>query len=116
MGYMRHVAILVTSGDMHDIKRAQRQWELIVTGARIAKDNDIFAPSAILPSDRNGYITLVIPPDGSKLGCDRAELGERMRERFKAYLQRERVDWVEVQYGDDQGQQIVTDASRMYRN
>jgi len=53
-------------------------------------------------------------PDGSKEGWPESNEGDTKREMFRAYLNRQRwrdgsspLDWAEVQYGDDEGDNKV---------
>ena len=97
MGYMRHHAIIVTSFDEDLINEVH------------ARAKEIFpAVSEIVPSGINGYASFFIPPDGSKEGWSESDAGNERRELFIEYLISFRyedgsspLDWVEVQYGDD---------------
>ena len=103
MGYMRHNAIVVTS----------YSDELIETAHKLAVE--IFEDvSTITPSKTNGYQSFLVPPDGSKEGWDESDAGDKNRDKFIAWLDSQRyddgstsLDWVEVQYGDDNRETII---------
>lgn len=100
MGYMRHHAIVVTGGFEPETKEAH------------AKAVEIFGSglvSGILASPVNSYWSFFICPDGSKEGWDQSDLGDDRRNAFIEYLDKAGepngfcpVDWVEVQYADEE--------------
>lgn len=99
MGYMRHHAIVVTSGTDR-IEEAH------------AKALEIFGEdvTAIQRSLINGYSTFFVGPDGSKEGWEASDEGNRRRDVFVVWLDAQRYDdhsswlkWAVVQYGDDDG-------------
>ena len=100
MGYMRHHAIVVTSISDDLIKKAN------------AKALGLFGPggvSTILPPQNNGYMTFIVPPDGSKEGWPESDKGDDLREAFIEWLREQyyedggtSLSWAEVQYGDDE--------------
>ena len=104
MGYMRHHAIVVTSWDVQAIEKAHRE-----AVARFP------AVSPLMDSEWNHYLSFFIPPDGSKEGWDASDEYDDCRKSFIQRLDSEyrddgatSLDWVEVQYGDDEGETIVT--------
>lgn len=108
MGYMRHHAIIVT-GDMD-----YRPHEFIAARERA---KTLFGPTLVSPiidSPINGYRSFLIAPDGSKEGWEESDRGDGARDQFKEWLRRERIflDWVEVQYGDDEGVAKIVAHSR----
>jgi hypothetical protein len=63
----------------------------------------------------NGYQSFFIPPDGSKEGWTDSDVGDQRRASFILRLDELRyedgsnvLNWVEVQYGDDNRETIVT--------
>lgn len=100
---MRHHAIIVTSWDEEAITRA---WaESRRSGCDV---------SDIVLGAMNGYRSFLVVPDGSKEGWEHSDIGDANRARLIDWLdaQREvdgssRFDWVEVQYGDDNGDNRV---------
>lgn len=102
MGYMRHHAIIVTASD--------KNIEPIHIKAK-----EIFgdATSNILPAAVNGYRSFFIGPDGSKEYWQMSDEGNSRREDFKRWLNDPRQAnayyprWAEIQYGDENGEQIV---------
>lgn len=108
MGYMRHNAIIVTSclniDEAHD-----KAVELF--NSKCVTD--------ICPSIVNGYGTFVVVPDGSKEGWDTSDIFDVMRDKFVGWLKDQvyedgssPIDWVEVQYGDDNGVTKIIEASK----
>ena len=103
MGYMRHHAIVVTSWDSDILEEAH------------AKAREIFPyVSPISPPATNGYAAFFIPPDGSKEGWPASDDGDDRRNKFIAWLNEQRfpdgstvLDWVEVQFGDENGESKV---------
>lgn len=61
--------------------------------------------SPLSPKEVNGYQSFFIPPDGSKERWDASDEGNRRRNEFIKWLKSRKVlvDWVEVQFGDDEG-------------
>lgn len=90
MGFIKHNAIVVTSGSDETIQAA----------VAIAKG---FGCTVLGPSDQvvNGYCTMVVCPDGSKEGWTDSDEGDERREHFKAWLNKVKVSWVEVAFGGD---------------
>jgi len=103
MGYMRHHAIVVSSWSGEDTRKAHKHAM------------DIFPlVSEILTTNINGYHSFFIPTDGSKEGWDESDLGDDRRDSFIKWINSQRyedgsssLDWVEVQYGDDNKQTII---------
>ncbi len=93
MGYMRHVGIIVTGFGEHTLIAHKKALSIFPE------------VSPIMSSQVNSYGTFCIPPDGSKLGWPESELGDTRRDAFITFLKKPDlfVDWVEVQYGDDDG-------------
>lgn len=108
MGYMRHHAIIVSSYSEERIAPAH-------TTAR-----DLFADthahvSNVTPPAMNGYVSFFVAPDGSKEWWPDSDRAEAARNAFVEWLERQRfedasswLDWVEVQFGDDEGDTRVT--------
>lgn len=103
MGYMRHHAILVTSYKDERINAAREK--ALSFG---------LACSEIIPSRTNVYFSFFVAPDGSKEGWPDSDEGDAKRDLFINWLNSYRfsdgsspLDWVEVQYGDEGGEQEV---------
>lgn len=97
MGYMRHHAIVVTSYDEKQIAQAHSKASSLGCN-----------PSEIKEAKVNGYGSFFVPPDGSKEGWTESDDGDDRRTAFVDWLDAQRfedgstsLDWVEVQYGDD---------------
>lgn len=107
MGYMRHHAIIVTSCDEASIKAAHnlaRRWQA--------------NPSSITKETTNGYRSFLIPPDGSKEGWDESQMGNNRRDALVRHFRSDdkfrMLEWVEVQFADESGNNLVTrDSSRV---
>jgi hypothetical protein len=103
MGYMRHHAIIVTSFDADLVTQAHAK----ATGLGMLVTN-------ITRDSVNGYQSFLAAPDGSKEGWDESDAGDARRAEFIDWLDSRRyeddstsIDWVEVQYGDDNGDNKV---------
>lgn len=104
MGYRRHHAIIVTSWEPNKMEEAHN----------IACD--IFpVVSEITKTTVNHYMSFFIPPDGSKEGWDESEIGNKRRDKFITWLDKQRwgdgstcLGWVEIQYEDDDGVNKIT--------
>ena len=105
MGYMRHHAIIVTTWDL-DLIRHARNEATNIFGAD--------AVTGLVDASTNGYRTFFVGPDGSKEGWDESDQGDQRRDRFVHWLNAQRaedgsswLDWAEIQYGDDDGDNRV---------
>lgn len=92
MGYMRHHAIVVSSEDEEALQKAHDLATQIFRWV-----------SPISPPVTNNNRAFFIPPDGSKEGWQESDDGDARREKFTQGLAASFVDWVEVQYGDENG-------------
>jgi len=105
MGYMRHHCIVVTTS-----------MEACATRAH-AKAMEIFGDqrvTGVLSTRVNGYLTFFVGPDGSKEGWSESDEGDMAREAFMAWLRTQEYgdgsspfDWVELQYGDEDGKDQI---------
>lgn len=91
MGFMSHNAIIVTSWSDEHTKQVHD------------KANEIFPEVSELMFTMNGNASFFIPPDGSKEGWRDSDEGDSRRAIFVSWLKDSGfyVDWVEVQYGND---------------
>jgi hypothetical protein len=96
MGYMRHHAIVVTGNGKHLEAAHDRAVQLGMT------------VSAVERSDTNCVESFCVFPDGSKEGWERSDEGDSQRDALISGLSREWLQWVEVQYGDDERRTFVT--------
>lgn len=114
MGYIRHHAIIVTSFDEGLIQKAYMMAL------------EIFDPQHVSPvigPVTNAFYTFFVGPDGSKEGWKTSDDGDERRDRFIVWLDMQRhedgstsLDWVEVQYGDDNHETcIVRDSDQWQR-
>ena len=112
MGYMRHHAILVTTA-IDALARAAHVKALSLFDATLV--------SGVQESIVNGYHSFAIFPDGSKEGWQDSDAGDRNRAAFLAWADTQRyedqstsLDWVEVQYGDDDHETCIVHDSDAY--
>lgn len=97
MGYVRHTAIIVTSYD----------YDTAVAAALIIKtlgnaERQALHMSNLIPPIVNDYWTLLVAPEGSKLGWPEADKAAEARDRVIAWLrEQDGLSWVEVHYGSD---------------
>jgi hypothetical protein len=116
MGYRRHHAIIVTSC----LSEEAYPGTSIETAHRIACGifgDDLISP--IVSSRINGYKSFFVAPDGSKEGWNESNVGDQNREEFVAWLGSacyddgsSSLDWAEIQYGDEEGDNRVLRHSR----
>jgi hypothetical protein len=110
MGYIRHHAIVVTAWNEDDARDAHDEAHRIF-GSTTGVVTSLCDPVM------NGYISFAVLPDGSKEGWEESDDGDAARDRFIAWIESKyNYAWAEVQFGDDNGEQIVTRASGMARN
>lgn len=107
MGYMRHHAILVTSWDSEKIEAAHNKASEIFT-----KPGEL---SPLASPVINITRSFAVYPDGSKEEWVKSDIGDAKRSAFINYLNEQcyedksiSLDWVEVQYGDEEGETKVT--------
>ena len=103
MGYMCHHAIVVTGCVDGAAKKAREEALKIFDHV-----------SEIMPG-MNGYETFLIPPDGSKEWWPDSDRGDENRNTYIEWLSKSSggMDWAEIQYGDENGDQRVVRASRL---
>lgn len=106
MGYMRHHAIVVTTYDRARATLARKE------AAAIFGDDSV---TGVVVSTVNGMCSFLVPPDGSKEGWDESDAGDERRAKFVVWLDSTRFEdgsspyaWAEIQYGDDNGETLVT--------
>ena len=102
MGYTRHHAIIVTGYDLERVEKIRN---------KIKKKCTTLRPTRVHVSAMEGYGTFFIGPDGSKEGWPDSDAGDEERNMIINLLRSKRFedgsspfDWVEVQYGDDNGE------------
>lgn len=120
MGYMQHHAIVVTAIEGYIAKAHAKALEIF--NAEDILGNVVAPVSPILMPAINGYSSFLIAPDGSKLGWDASDRGDRARAEYVAWLdaqafsdQSSMFDWVEVQYGDDEGRTMIINDSDAWK-
>ncbi len=109
MGYMRHHAIVVTSYNAADIKAARDKAEELLRTTETT--NTLVSP--LVSATRNGYQSFLIAPDGSKEWWDESDRAAEARAKFLEWVKGTSLslDWVLVQFGDDEGETKI-DAAR----
>ena len=104
MGYMVHHAIIVTS-----------EYEVKITTAHYHAETLFENVSDIIPGTANNSSSFLIPPDGSKEGWFASDDGDERRQKFVEYLRSQNgLSWVEVQFGDDEGDNCVIQSDTDY--
>ena len=125
MGYMRHHAIVVTSWNSDAIAKAHAEATRVFNViAGLPGDDLAECVSPVVGSAVNGYRSFFIAPDGSKEGWATSDVGDGARAEFVAWLDAQQyedrsayLNWVEVQYGDEEGQTlIVNDSDALLRD
>ena len=104
MGYIRHHAIIVTTWDIEKLEVARKKAKELF-GKMVSK---------IVKSELNGYCSFFIPPDGSKEGWADSERGDENRKKLIEFIETlghddgsSSYDYVEVFYGDDEGESKI---------
>ena len=102
MGTMNHNAVIATTWDGKEVERIKKFTELN-NSALFLFSNEV----------TNGYITVVLVPDGSKEGWEESDDGDDLRERFIKKLEQANYDdgsnpwdWIEVGFGE-YGQKVL---------
>ena len=107
MGYMRHHAIIVTANEQNMLVLRKKVLAVIMG----QPDNDdvyLDLPvSDLLPSQVNGYVSFLIGPDGSQEGWAASARGNQLRRGIIDVLKGSWASWAEVQYGDEDGWDMV---------
>ena len=109
MGYKRHHAIVLASA-FRDRLEAVRDFAALSVGARV---------SDIVLSHFNGVYSFLVAPDGGFEGWGRSDDGDYHRDQIKEFIKANHtsddggnyIDWVEVQFGDDDLETTITDDS-----
>lgn len=111
MGYMRHHTIVVTGHELETVHSAC--VEIAKKHNPIGCDGSIFTVSPLSEKAMNGYVSFAVFPDGSKEWWEHSDCGDRARDEIVELLkQHNRCAWVEVQFGDDEGDtKIICDSS-----
>ena len=106
MGYMRDHAIVVSSNYGDTIDKAHAEAMAIFPEGRV---------SPILGPFTNDNRSFFVAPDGSKEGCETSRQNDDLRDQFIEWMAQAKYDdgsgplnWVEVQFGDDDYQTCVT--------
>lgn len=102
MGYMRHHAIVVTETELR-VEALREKVIGAVAGAQVAV-------SEVTPTAVNGYRSFFLAPDGSKEGREASSEGDLARAKTKDVLRASMASWVEVQFGDDDGETKIIDS------
>ena len=99
MGVMKNHGIIVSSYSEAIAKAAIKAQEI---GLLITNTVDA----------RIGYMaSFLVVPDGSKEGWPDSNMFDEMREAFKRYLKEQKIDWVEVVFGCDDGETYISESS-----
>lgn len=104
MGIINHNAVIATTWNKAKVEAIQ-EW--IKT---LPKTEDGFDPQILfqrVPSWTNGYITIILAPDGSKEGWKTSDQGDRLRNLFIERIEQDAYsdgsnswNWIEVSFGE----------------
>ena len=118
MGYIRHHAIIVTTYDEMLATQAHVEACRLFGRAPNFHSKFIASVSTVMKSGVNSDFSFCVFPDGSKEGWDHSDAGDDARADFISWLNDRRYedrgspfDWVEIQYGDDEGETVVVSHS-----
>lgn len=113
MGYFRHHTIVVTGSDCDwgpDEKTYGNELRDAHAAAKKIFKRTLCGVSPLSKRGANSNKSFFISPDGSKEGWQWSQEGDAARDKFIEFLETHRyddgsykVDWVEVQFGDDFG-------------
>lgn len=101
MGYQRHHAIIVTHWNESRIEKVHT-FAVSLFGRLV---------TPIVDSNVNHNKSFAILPDGSNEGRDVSNECDKAREQFTRFLESQSLDWVEVQFGDEDGDNKITGSS-----
>ena len=93
MGYIKHEAVLATTWDdanVAELRKKLAEWS-----------QEDQARVLIGPSTMNGYVTVILVPDGSKEGWDESDKWDVLRAHFLSFLTAQHWQTLIVTYGDD---------------
>lgn len=97
MGMIVHNAMVLTG-----------ERKNLVLAAKVARKIGLLVVGPHKGEVTNGYCSMLIAPNGSKLGWETCENGREQRAQFKDWLtEYGTFEWVEVQFGDEQGGAII---------
>lgn len=101
MGYYRNHSIVVSSNSDPEYSEKDYLKEAQEEAKRIFGKEYI---SEILGPFTNGIRSFFVAPDGSKEGWDTGDVFDKYRDIFTNALRASKgyLDWVEVQFGDDE--------------
>lgn len=106
MGTIVHNAIVVTTQNMEAGGPEREYFNRAVERAKELGCMVAVAPTEVV----NGYLTMVVCPDGSKCGWPEDAQGNVRRQLFKDWLRgrafedgSSMYEWVEVEYGERSG-------------
>ena len=105
MGYIRHHAIVVTGTWAQ--ARALRALVFHIIAHQDGHEIVRLPVSDLMESQVNGHVSFVVGPDGSNEFKNASAIGNALRDQIIRALRDSRTSWTEVQYGDDEGQNIV---------
>ena len=113
---MRLHAIIV-SADFDEIEAAHKEACAIFEAPHV--DGTTFGGivSSLTDEAVNGYRSFLVAPDGSKEGWPTSKLFDERRDEFVEWMRSNEalcLDWVEVQFGDDDGKTLIVRHSDDY--
>lgn len=107
MGVINHDCIIATTWDKDAMER-------LIASAK----NWGIKPLMVTPPNQFGYLTALLPPDGSKEGWQDSDIGDNSRASFIALIESFNYEdgsspfsWVEISYGE-KGQRVTQGNNR----
>ena len=108
MGYIRHNAIIATA------------WQAEAVTALTEYARGLGAEALVGAEVTNGYVTVCITPDGSKVGWEASSEGDERRAKIKQWMcdhaEQLYFEWCEVAYGSDDAKAEITDSDWVMPN
>lgn len=91
MGRIQHHAIVATTWDDSMVTKIKK----------FISESPLKHLFSVGPVAINGYVSVVMFPDGSKEGWDDSDVGDAERNKSIVLLEDGYSEWVEVSFGDD---------------
>ena len=105
MSYTKHHAIIVTGtwAQARDLRSTVYNIIALQDGPEIVR----LPVSYLMVSQINGYASFLVGPDGGNEFRDASAIGDSLRDLIIRALRNSPTSWAEVQYGDQDGQDMV---------
>jgi hypothetical protein len=127
MGYLRPTAIIVSASYSENVSDPSTPHWIEVAHAEALRIHDVSGLAKIVteptPPAMNNERSFLVAWDGSQEGWEESDRGDACRAAFIAWLREQEygdgsspLDWIEVQYGGDDGEAIVLDHADAHRS